>query len=259
MNDILVLICCHKECELPKDDYFFPIHVGAKISNISLGFQRDDKLNGIDTDNISDKNPNYCELTAIYWAWKNLTKIYPNVKYIGISHYRRYFIKPNKKQTVFLNTGGILIPNLKYYPYSIENAYCIEHERFDIEVLKNTIIDLYPDYKEITNEVFRGNKTTVCNMFIANKDFYNSYCEWLFSILFEVEKRVHIENYDDYQKRIFGFMAERLLYVYILQNNIKYKTINVKTVGITEFKGLHKLIHHIRCRLAFFIGAKRHY
>ena len=73
------------------DEIFFPIHVGAAISNVTLGIQRDDQINGSYCDNISSKNKSYCELTALYWAWKNIKKIYPDLEYIGLNHYRRYF------------------------------------------------------------------------------------------------------------------------------------------------------------------------
>lgn len=88
-----ILICCHKPCELPPDPdgLFLLVQVGAAISDVDLGMQRDDQVNGEPCDNISAKNKSYCELTALYWAWKNIKKIYPNLEYIGLNHYRRYF------------------------------------------------------------------------------------------------------------------------------------------------------------------------
>lgn len=88
-----ILICCHKPCELPPDPdgLFLPVQVGAAISDVDLGMQRYDQVNGEPCDNISAKNKSYCELTALYWAWKNIKKIYPNLEYIGLNHYRRYF------------------------------------------------------------------------------------------------------------------------------------------------------------------------
>lgn len=92
-SKIKILVCCHKPCDLPKDDILLPIQVGAVLSDIDLGIQRDDQVNGEVCDNISEKNKTYCELTALYWAWKNLYKIYPDVEYIGLCHYRRFFSK----------------------------------------------------------------------------------------------------------------------------------------------------------------------
>ena len=80
-SKIKILVCCHKPCDLPQDDIFLPIQVGAAISNVDLGIQRDDQLNGHSCDNISAKNQSYCELTAVYWAWKNIKKLYPDLEY----------------------------------------------------------------------------------------------------------------------------------------------------------------------------------
>lgn len=92
-DNIKILVCCHKPCALPpnSDGIFLPIHVGAAISDVDMGMQRDDQVNGQPCDNISAKNRSYCELTAIYWAWKNIKKLYPGVEYIGLNHYRRFF------------------------------------------------------------------------------------------------------------------------------------------------------------------------
>ena len=91
-----IMVCCHKACELPQNDegLFLPIHVGAAISDLDLKMQRDDQVLGQPCDNISAKNKSYCELTALYWAWKNIKKVYPNLEYIGLCHYRRFLTLP---------------------------------------------------------------------------------------------------------------------------------------------------------------------
>lgn len=90
-----ILVCCHKPCVLPPnpEGIFLPIHVGAAISNVDMDMQRDDQVDGQPCDNISAKNRSYCELTAVYWAWKNIKRLYPDVEYVGLNHYRRFFTK----------------------------------------------------------------------------------------------------------------------------------------------------------------------
>lgn len=78
--DIKILVAAHKKYWMPDDSVYLPIQVGAALHS-ALGYVPDNT--GY---NISDKNPNYCELTALYWAWKNL-----ECEYIGLCHYRRYF------------------------------------------------------------------------------------------------------------------------------------------------------------------------
>lgn len=79
---ITLLVAHHKPDFIYEDEIIKPIHVGSSISDRFLGILRDDS-----GDNISSKNPFYCELTATYWAWKNL----PDMDFLGLCHYRRYF------------------------------------------------------------------------------------------------------------------------------------------------------------------------
>ena len=82
MSIVKILVCCHKPDYFKSDDVYMPIHVGKAISKYELGIQDD-----VTGDNISKENPSCCELTGMYWAWKNLK----NVDVIGLCHYRRYF------------------------------------------------------------------------------------------------------------------------------------------------------------------------
>ena len=95
--NIKILIACHKPSELPKNDLLLPIQVGAANAKADLGLQRDDD----GEDNISAKNSGYCELTAIYWAWKNL-----DADYYGLFHYRRFYSFADEKIPVSKNSDG---------------------------------------------------------------------------------------------------------------------------------------------------------
>lgn len=90
-NDIKILVCCHKQCDLPNNDIYLPIHVGKSESKIDLGIQSDCDINGNRCENISNLNAFYCEMTGMYWAWKNIRSLYSEVEYVGLCHYRRYF------------------------------------------------------------------------------------------------------------------------------------------------------------------------
>lgn len=82
MDKVKILVACHKPAKVYQDDVYTPIQVGKALHpDLDLGYITDDT-----GDNISEENPYYCELTAIYWGWKNL-----NCEYIGLQHYRRYF------------------------------------------------------------------------------------------------------------------------------------------------------------------------
>ena len=81
-SNIKIFISCHKECTLLKNKYIYPIQVGSALADKRFP----DMLHDDVGDNISSLNPMYCELTAQYWAWKNV-----DADYYGFMHYRRYF------------------------------------------------------------------------------------------------------------------------------------------------------------------------
>lgn len=91
MSNIKILVCFHKPGEMPSDSIYLPIQVGKSLTDLDLNIQTDNKVDGKDCDNISQWNNIFCELTADYWAWKNMDQALPEVDYIGLCHYRRYF------------------------------------------------------------------------------------------------------------------------------------------------------------------------
>lgn len=272
-SKIKILVCCHKTCDLPKNDIFLPIQVGASISNVDLGMQRDDKINGAICDNISNKNKSFCELTAMYWAWKNIKKVYPELKYIGLNHYRRFFAfdknffniyiekedrakdyqLQEEKLSSLIKKGFSCVAKAKIYKYSLATDYCVEHISDDYRCLRKIIEDIYPDYTKSFDEVMKqNNKLFHFNMFILSWENFDSYCNWLFSILFEAEKRIDISNYNDVQKRIFGYMAERLFNVWLYHNNIKIKQVPIYWFADKKMQTKKEYItNNRRCNSAF--------
>ena len=248
-SKIKILVCCHKPSELPQDDIFLPIHVGAAISDVNLGVQRDDLLNGQACDNISSKNRSFCELTAIYWAWKNIKKIYPELQYIGLNHYRRFFsfdetrltasgipkdvknisqykLDKSKIESWLLSNKVITTPKA-HLKTSVASGYEHAHYSSDLRIVHDIVRDIFPETLQAFNDVFLGcNYFYDCNMFIMPWNEFDKYCEWLFAILFEAEKRIDISNYDTYQKRIFGFLAERLWTVWVKQRQYSLRNLN---------------------------------
>lgn len=93
MNNLKILVCCHKvDSNIRKNDPYLPIQVGKAVHpDLDLGFQNDNE-----GDNISIRNPYWCELTAIYWGWKNLK----DYDYIGLCHYRRYLAVNTKIESI---------------------------------------------------------------------------------------------------------------------------------------------------------------
>lgn len=224
-----VYLITHKPFNQPTQKGYKSILVGAHKGHI-FGDVFDDE-----GDNISQKNAQYCELTGIYWIWKNTTD-----NYVGITHYRRRFTNCFGNHCVIseedilkvLNKYDIILPFKRKMHTSIEKHYCEESGyQEDLKKVREIIKKKYPDYILTYDKVMKGNTTYFFNMMICNKKLYNQYCEWLFSILFELEKKVNLEAYTDYQKRIYGFISERLLTVWVLKNEL-----NVFEMGVVNIE-----------------------
>lgn len=255
---IKILVACHKpDSFIPQDEIYMPIQVGKALHpELDLGFQYDNV-----GENISEKNSTYCELTALYWAWKNLPK---DIEYIGLAHYRRFFsfqikLRPFESikaiSEVDFKIESLIIPNLStlfnkvdfilakpyYAPFPLEVEYNYAHIKNDFELLRNAILTVSPEYIPTFDKfMYRNNKIAAYNMMITSRLHFDAYCDWLFSVLDEVEKHVKISDYAD-QARVFGYMAERLLNIFVLHNNMRIRYTPVIKIDKPDNKSIFKL------------------
>lgn len=250
-----IYVCYHKKAKIFKNDIFQPIHCGTDLSNISIP----NTIKDNEGENISKKNKNYCELTALYWIWKNVK----DVDYIGLAHYRRLFdllgkynsieydkdIKYSKneleKMKLFIDKFDIILPTQISFKndYTIKEQYSKSHNGSDLNVIAKIIKDLYPNYLESYYECLNQRKGSYYNMFIMKKDICLEYCEWLFNILFQANKEIKIPN-DTYQARIFGFLSERLLNVFVHHKMKNDPNINICFSNVTFLREI-SLIRYI--------------
>lgn len=231
---IKVMVAAHKEFPMPENkDLYMPVLVGAtKNYKEGIDYQRDDE-----GENISSKNPNFNELTAVYWAWKNL-----DADAIGLVHYRRLFSKGgkreldnilNKKQIEqLLDKAPIILPKKrKYYIESNYSHYVHAHPEEPLDVTRDVIAENYPRYLNAFDQVMHKTSAHMFNMFIMKKKEFNQYSEWLFDVLFKVEDRIDISEYSVQDARVFGFLAERLMDIWLLTNEKKYTETNWIQLG----------------------------
>ena len=227
---IKVVIATHKKYDMPSDKMYLPLQVGAEGKN-DLGYEKDNTK-----DNISLKNPYFCELTGLYWAWKNLKE-----DYIGLAHYRRHFAskKINKKDlfnsvltkeeaSKLLNNTDIIVP--KKRNYYIENLYShYEHTMYiePLDITGQILQERYPEYMLEFDKLKTRRSAHMFNMFIMKKDKLDEYCTWLFDILFELEKRVDNSKYDSFHARFYGRVSELLLDVWLNTKGYSYKEVRV--------------------------------
>ncbi len=240
MSNIKIFICAHKEVSLPKHPYFLPIQAGAALHDLIIGYQPDNE-----GDNISIKNPHFCELTCHYWAWKNLK----DVDIVGLNHYRRYFDFTRKwpqfsADKHFIHTDDflnqeyhfpnleelfsnydIILPVARHWRVSNTQQYADYHIAKDWEMLRQIIKERHPEYMPAFEKTMdHSNRSVGYNMFITHWKHFDAYSEWLFDILFEVERRVPPID-DPIQSRIYGYMSERLINVFCEYHHLKIKSI----------------------------------
>ncbi|MBR0150023.1 MAG: DUF4422 domain-containing protein [Synergistaceae bacterium] len=297
-SDLKILICYHKPYTTPPldDGILLPIQGGKAISDDDFHMQGDNELNGQPCDNISSKNAQYNEMTAVYWAWKNLKKLYPDVKYVGLCHYRRFFafherklfgtyiyapesaIQDYRADAVkvreILESGRVIFAKRFTFPYSVYVQYAVCHASWDYRTLREVIKEKFPDYYEaFIDSMENSNKFLPCNMFIMKYDDFTKYCEWHFAVMAELEKHVNYSSYPTYQKRIFAFIAERLMNVYMTKHNVKPAYLNVYFYNgdgnlggrLDNFPGflrdslrlLRRMVSYFKRELIFRLGISR--
>ena len=223
--DIKIIIATHKPYWMPDDPMYLPVHVGA-AGKESIGYQRDDE-----GENISEKNANYCELTGLYWAWKNI-----NADYIGLAHYRRHFsngklfgdkrkkvIKQTEMEEKLKDTDVLLPTPRNYWIETNYSQYAHAHHAIDLDTTRDILKDKYPQYIVAWDSSMKKTIGHRFNMFVMKKEYFDQYCEWLFDVLFELENKLDISTYNKNDSRVFGFVSERLLDVWIETNHYSYK------------------------------------
>lgn len=247
---VKILVACHKaDPNIRQDDIYMPIQVGKALHpELDLGFQCDNT-----GDNISEKNGSYCELTALYWAWKNLK----DVDYIGLCHYRRYF-KMNLSKTnieATLKKHDAVILKKKVLPYSIEIEIALLTSWEDYYIFLDTLFRLHPEMKEAACRYFTAtNKWANCNMLLTSKTIFDEYCEFLFPLLMETESKLKTNGYTRL-RRVIGYLSEPLLGFWL--DNKGYRCLSVEIDEAEDLKVKHsfikKRLSKIRVELAFKI------
>ena len=246
--NIKIVIAAHKPYVMPQDEIYLPIQVGSEGKK-SIGFQRDNE-----GDNISEKNPSFCELTGLYWAWKNLS-----CDYLGLAHYRRHFTMSskrnlNKEKTTekkikrVLHTEEaerlvseylIILPRKrKYYIETLYSHYAHSHYAVHLDVTREIIKERHPEYLAAFDAVMKQRSGYMFNMYIMRKDLSDQYCEWLFDILFELERRMDGSELSAFQGRFYGRVSEIIFNVW-LKYQIENNNYPVKEIGCVHMEPIN--------------------
>ena len=257
----MIYIATHKKFNVPNLNGYCALQVGAEGKE-KYGYLRDNIGN-----HISGKNANYCELTGLYWIWKNTDDSYK-----GLVHYRRYFGRNNLSNKIsdicsyeyllncYLKSVDIVLPYVEYFKQNAKEEillHCCTEEIFD--KLRQIIETKYPDYIETYDRYFNENKASLFNMLFCKREIFDAYCEWLFSILFVLEKQVDLAKLNTYQQRLYGFLLERLLNVWVIKNKLVVKHLPVIHMELPVFDRIRLVRRRFTNRFRFWIkrGSQR--
>lgn len=234
---VIIFVATHVAFNKPQNPIYVPLHVG-RYGKKDLGYIGDDS--GV---NISDLNYLYGELTGLFWIWQNIE----GMDYIGLNHYRRYFI--NEKHTYMdrqqyleiLQDCDAIVPKkmhceegLSYYEH-----FGLAHNTADLDAVERALVRLYPEYHDAYKEAMQGKVFYWGNLMVTSERILKQYAEWLFSILVEASEEIDVSGYDDYHRRVYGFLSEQMFYVFALKNQLKLTEI---AVGVSEAKAETKQI-----------------
>lgn len=254
---IKIIVAAHKPYWMPTDPVYLPVQVGAEGKK-DIGYTPDNT-----GENISAKNPHFCELTGLYWAWKNL-----DYDCIGLCHYRRYFghkVRSNnledKKRAIFtqadydrlLSQYDVILPMKRnYYIETVRSQYEHAHYKKDLDKVEQIITEKYPDYSQAFITVMNRRKLHILNMFAMKKKLFDKYCNWLFDILFTLESEIDISSYSPYEARIYGFLSERLFNVWLEKQHLK--EVEVPVIFLEQMNWPKKIIDFLGRK---FFGKKQ--
>lgn len=261
-NRIKVIIAAHKEYPMPADPMYLPLHVGAegktneKGEALDFGYEKDNS-----GDNISCLNASFCELTGLYWAWKNL-----DADYIGLAHYRRHFSGKKKSRDPFENilTGKeaehyfsqykVLLPKKRcYYIETLYTHYKHTHYIEHMDTTRDIIAEKYPEYTECFDKVMKQTSGYMFNMMIMPKELMDDYCSWLFSILFELKERMYMPELSAFQGRFYGRVSEIIFNVWL---QYQFETGRLKPEEIKELPCIYMEKIDWKRKIVSFLKAK---
>lgn len=263
-QDISIYVCYHEPTPIIADPVFKYIYCGAAINgaeNYIPGTLRDDA-----GDNISRLNKSFCELTAIYWAWKNDTRS----SYIGFMHYRRHLNFSgndfSSDRYGLINHSGsireyadkfglqaenvckamagfdIILPekwnvkNIGHKNIYAHYAKSLYHHMEDYRLALDESASLFPAYVPAAEKFSKNPEAYFNNMFIMTRQAFHRYCEYIFPVLLEISPKIRRKYYSVNENRAEGYIGERLLNIFIEAERPRYKIKELPRTYIENFE-----------------------
>lgn len=194
--------------------YEQPIQAGAALSEMRIAGVLDNT-----GENISDKNKQYCEMSAVYWIWKNTKH-----DWTGIEHYRRHLhIQPEMLQD---DVDAILPLPYMSYPNTVTQFRRFVSEDV-LQLLLQALQELHPKQYEAYRKILYGTYQYTYNMQCTRREVFEDYCKWFFEITEYMENKAEqvpeIKN-----TRALSYVAEVLTNLYFMHNEKNWHIFHVE-------------------------------
>lgn len=232
---LTIYVATHVKFDPPRDPVYVPLHVGKK-GKPDLGYPGDDT-----GENISDLNFLYGELTGLFWIWQNVH----DVDYVGLCHYRRYFMNARKEamgKREYLELLGkydAILPRHMECEGSYYHHFGMSHNSRDLDAVGRALKRIYPSYGEAYDQAMEGSIYYWGNLVVTSLSVLKAYAEWLFQIFVEASEEIDVSGYDDYHRRVYGFLSEQMFYVFALANGLNCCE---AAVGVSEEKAETRML-----------------
>jgi len=245
MADLKLFVACHQPSFVPEHSLLIPMQVGTALADTRFeGFAHDDEM-----ENISRKNRSYCELTAQYWAWQNA-----EADYYGFFHYRRYLYPDIDEKRPYRIEGAVcggILERLGFdriarlaeqydliAPKGEDMRVCVRehyadapfHNKKDLELVENIVREQHPEMEQALEQYLSGSVCYFGNLYIMSKTVFQDYCQWLFPILEDFDRRADLSGYSTQELRVDGYLAERLFGVYYTYRKKELRTLELPRV-----------------------------
>ena len=213
--------------------------------------------------NISSKNKNFGSLTSIYSIWKNEINKYNQDTWIGISHYRRLWLKENHEKSISLiNLNRNLLSNISEenlnFDAFIPNPQNLTGYKL-IKLLKkarknifkdplilfnkkkhtiNLHFDMFHLYGGLTkaasvmskneqgkflNYINQETEYFPFSIFILKRDKFDELCQSTFEWISNCEQIFDIKNFNSYGQIRFFDFLAERYFSFWIKNNTNYK------------------------------------
>ncbi len=231
-----IFVMTHTRYEEPEDPTYETLQVGRATGDQSLPYHGDD-----DGENISAQNCYYGELTGYYWIWKNDS----GKGNVGICHYRRFYVNDDGTLMTsvefdhILETYDVITSDATVSSQTNEEGYGESHNIEDLYACGRAIEALCPEYSAAFQEVLASHHCYYANLLVTSREKFQAYCAWLFGIFDYAAKEIDVSGYDNYHKRVYGFLSEVLLGVWIRKNG--YRVYEAR-IGLTGEKAETKAL-----------------